>query len=108
MANWAELKQKARDSVHKTFSVFALYSDNTVRDVPINVRLHRKSAYIGEDYSDYSPGLFSQINRVIVDLREVTPKRGGKIYIPDFDEITVEIENYLKQGEHYVLCEVKA
>lgn len=49
-----------------------------------------------------------RFNRVIVDLREVTPKRGGKIYIPDFDEITVEVENYLKQGEHYVLCEVKA
>ncbi len=107
MFNWAQQKQKARDAVHGAFGVFALYSDDETTETPVTVRLHRKSAYIGEDYSDYSPGLFSQINRVIIDLREVTPKRGGLVRIPDFDDITVEIESYLRQGENYVLCEVK-
>lgn len=107
MFNWAEQKQKARDAVHGTLGVFALYSDEQVREVPITVRLHRKSAYLGDDYSEFSPGLFSQINRVIIDLREVTPKRGATVRIPEFDDITVEIENYHRQGEYYVLCEVK-
>ena len=106
--NWAQAKQAARDAVHRTFSVPGVYADNETMDTPISVRLHRKSAYIGDDYDQFSPGLFSQINRVIVDLREVTPKRGGTIRIPDFEDVVVEIENYNFQGEHYALCEVRA
>lgn len=108
MINWAEIKQQARDAVHDMFGVDGLYTDLVVSDVPIKVRLHRKSAFIGDAYeSDFSPGLFSEINRVIVDLREVSPKRGGKITIPDFENVTVTIENVLEQGEYKALCEVR-
>lgn len=108
MINWAEIKQQARDAVHSTFSVDGLYTDLVVSDVPVKVRLHRKSAFIGDAYdSEFSPGLFSEINRVIVDLREVTPKRGGKITIPDFDNATATIENVKEQGESMALCEVR-
>lgn len=105
--NWARTKQQARDCVHKTLSVPGFYTDANVTNQEITVRLHRKSAYIGDDYDAFSPGLFSTINRVIVDSREVTPNRGGTIMIPDLEEITVTIENYLQQGEYYLLCEVR-
>lgn len=105
--NWAEIKQQARDTVHQTMSVPGLYTDTLQTDLPINVRLHRKSAYIGEDFDEFSPGLFSQINRVIVDLREVTPIRNGRIRIPDFGDVTVKIENVQNQGESFALCEVR-
>jgi hypothetical protein len=106
--NWSEIKQQARDAVHDTFSVDGLYTDLVVTDVPIKVRLHRKSAFIGDAYeSDFSPGLFSEINRVIVDLREVSPKHGGQITIPDFGGVEVTIENVQHQGENKALCEVR-
>jgi hypothetical protein len=106
--NWADVKQKARDRVHQTFSVPGIYTDLTLVDYPIMVRLHRKSAYLGDSYDEFSPGYFSEINRIIVDLREVTPERGATVRLPDFQDVTVVIENYRKQGEHYALCEVKA
>ena len=106
--NWAAIKQSARDTVQKTFSVPGFYSDTTLVDVPIMVRLHRKSAYLGDSFDEFSPGYFSEINRIIVDLREVTPERGATVRIPDFEDVTVVVENYRRQGEHYALCEVKA
>lgn len=106
--NWAQIKQKARDAVHGTFAVPGLYSDSKVTDLEIMVRLHRKSAYLGDNYDEFSPGYFSEINRVIVDLREVTPERGATIRIPDFENVEVSLENYNRQGEHYALCEVRA
>lgn len=105
--NWAQTKQKARDAVHGTFSVPGFFTDSQVTDQEIRVRLQRKSAYLGDDYNEFSPGHFSEINRVIVDLREVTPTRGATIRIPDFENVEVTIENYNRQGEHYALCEVR-
>ncbi|ATN93246.1 hypothetical protein [Marinobacter phage PS6] len=106
--NWAKTKQKARDAVHGTFSVPGFYSDSQQTDLELSVRLHRKSAYLGDNYNEFSPGYFSEINRVIVDLREVTPERGAVIRFPDFEGIEVTVENYNPQGEHYALCEVRA
>jgi len=107
LRNWAQIKQKARDAVHGTFSVPGFFNSATVTDQEITVRLHRKSAYLGDNYDEFSPGYFSEINRVIIDLREVTPVRGDMIRIPDFENVEVVIENYNRQGEHYALCEVR-
>lgn len=104
--NIASVRQKARDALHKAMSVTGFYSDQSETDLEITVRLHRKSAYIGDDYDQFSPGHFSEINRVIIDLREVTPERNGTIRIPDFD-VTVRIENFQEQGEYKALCEVR-
>lgn len=105
--SWADLKQQARDAVHVTMSVPAFYTDATNTELPISARLHRKSAYIGEDFDEFSPGLFSTINRVIVDRREMTPQRGGALRFPDYQDVVVKIENVQNQGEHYALCEVR-
>lgn len=104
--NIADVRQKARDALHSAMSVTGLYSDDEHTDLEVSVRLHRKSAYIGDDYDQFSPGHFSEINRVIIDLREVTPKRGATIQIPDFN-VTVQVENWLDQGEFKALCEVR-
>lgn len=107
MSNWAQIKQSARDVVHKTFSVPGTYSDSTQSGVPVNVRLQRMSAFVGNEYERrYSPGLFAEINKIILDLSEVTPTRGGVVVIPDYG-VTVEIESYIKQGENKVLCEIR-
>lgn len=104
--NFAKVKKEVRDIVHNTFSVPAFYSDSVIEHLEINVRLHRKSAFIGDEYQEFSPGYFSEINRVLVDLSEVEPVRNAEIYIPSFD-ITVRVENVQKQGEDKALIEVK-
>jgi len=38
----------------------------------------------------------------------VTPERSATVRIPDFEDVTVTIENYNRQGENYALCEVRA
>lgn len=104
--NFAKIKKQVRDIVHNTFSVPAYYSDNVIDHLEIKLRLHRKSAFVGDEYQDFSPGYFSEINRVIVDLSEVEPVRNAEIYIPDFD-VTVRVESVQKQGEDKALMEVK-
>jgi hypothetical protein len=103
--DWRATKQETRDIVHNTMGYPCVYNDGTV-PVSCTVRHHRKTAFIGDDLEDFSPGILSQINRVVVDLREVpTPKRNATL---TFDDGTVlKIETVTPQGEFYVMCEVK-
>jgi hypothetical protein len=108
--NWAEIKQEARDQVHATMGVDAYYTPNggVEQEDPITARLHQKSAFIGDDLdSDFSPGLLSQIDRVILDTREVPdPSRGDKLRFPDYQDVVIRIENRVWQAQHKVMCEV--
>lgn len=104
---WRTVKQAARDIVHNTMGYSCVYQNGTESPVRCVVRHHRKTAFIGDDIDEFSPGLLSQINRVIVDLREVpNPKRNATL---TFDDGTVlKIENTTPQGEYYMMCEVKS
>lgn len=110
--SWQETKKSCRALIHQGFSWSAFYSDEDRLNVPCSVRHHRKSQYIGEDYQDFSPGAFAELNRVIVDTDEIKPRRGGKIRIegetnPDGSDLVLQIENFEDQGQQYLLCEVR-
>lgn len=104
--DWSAHKQKARDAVHNAFKWEALYNDQSETDLPVNVRFHNKSAYLGNDLDSFSPGYFADIDRVIVDSREVTPTKGGTFTFSDPDNSVVTIDSFKRQGEYYILCEV--
>lgn len=113
--SWRATKQEVRDIVHQTMGHRCLYQLGVATPVSCTVRHHSKSAYIGDDTDEFSPGLLSQINRVIVDLREVpSPARGATltfvddlgVALPNVPVLTLLTVN--QQGEHYVMCEVKA
>lgn len=112
--DWRAVKQEARDIVHKTMGYPCVYQDTVSGPINCTVRRHRKTAFIGDDLEDFSPGLLSQLNRVVVDLREVpSPVRNGTLTFVDAEgtplpEVPVyKIEMMTEQGEHYLMCEVK-
>lgn len=112
--SWRAVKQEARDIVHKTMGHPCVYVHGANPPVNCTVRHHSKSAYIGDDTDEFSPGLLSQINRVIVDLREVpSPQRGATLTF--VDDLGIPLTNVPvltlltvnPQGENYAMCEVK-
>ena len=109
--SWAAIKQQARDAIHQTMGVQAFYTPvatGVESATPITARLHQKSAYIGDDYDgDFNPGVFAQIDRVILDTTEIPdPKRLDQIRFPDYDNVIVYVENRVFQGQNRVMCEV--
>lgn len=112
--SWRAIKQEARDIVHKTMGYPCVYNDGANPPIDCTVRLHKKTAFIGDDVTDFSPGLLSQVNRVIVDLREVpNPVRNATLTFVDEDGVAlpsippVRIDTTVHQGEHFMMCEVK-
>lgn len=112
--NWASTKQRARDKVHNTFAVDALYTpvselDNEAYEpVTVQARFQQKTGLMNDDYDgDFNPGLLGQINRVILNTSQVTsPARGDKLVFPDYENTEVQIENWVWQGQYRVVCEV--
>lgn len=112
--SWRTVKQSARDVVHATMGYPCVYKYKTTEPINCVVRHHRKTAFIGDDTDEFSAGLLSQLNRVIIDLRQVpSPQRGATLTwvneagtaIPN--EPTLELLTFTPQGEHYIMCEVK-
>jgi hypothetical protein len=104
--SWRDIKQETRDIVHETMGLPAVYDDGSDEPIECSVRHHRRTAFIGDDIEDFSPGILSQINRVILDKREIeSPVRNATL---TFDDGTVlKIDVIVQQGENYVMCEVK-
>lgn len=112
--DWRAVKQEARDVVHQTMGYPCVYQYGSDDPVNCTVRHHSKSAFIGDDTDEFSPGLLSQLNRVIVDLREVpSPQRNATLTFVDNMGVPlpqVPVKTLLTtnpQGEYYVMCEVK-
>ena len=111
---WRATKQSARDITHKTMGHPCVYRFGTDEPISCIVRHHHKTAFIGDNTDEFSPGLLSELNRVIVDLREVpAPKRNATLTF--VDDLGVPLAHvpvltlltFTPQGEHYVMCEVK-
>lgn len=106
MIDWRAVKQQARDIVHKTMGYPCLYDDGVNAPIECTVRQHLKTGYVGDDVDEFSPGYLSQLNRVIIDLREVSdPKRNATLTFTD--GTVLKIETTVPQGNNYMLCEVK-
>lgn len=103
--DWRAVKQEARDIVHVTMGYVCTYTHGATVIPDCIARHHKKSAYIGNDGDEFSPGYFSQIERVIIDLRQVpSPARGATLTFLNGDVLT--LMTFVPQGENYVLCEV--
>lgn len=104
--SWRDIKQETRDLVHETMGLTCVYLSGVDDPIDCTVRHHRKTAFIGDDVEEFSPGMLSQINRVIIDLREVeNPRRNATL---TFEDGTIlKIETTVPQGEYYMMCEVK-
>ena len=103
--DWRAIKQEARDIVHGTFGYSCIYSDDTVTIPDCTARHHHKTAYIG-DGDEFAPGLLSELNRVIIDLRQVpNPKYLGTLTF--LNGLVLTIQNVTDQEENFVMCEVK-
>ena len=94
------------DIVHETMSFPCVYDDGVSEPIDCTVRLHRKTAFIGDDIEEFSPGILSQISRVILDLREIeSPVRNATLTFTD--GLVLKIDSTTPQGENYIMCEVK-
>lgn len=103
--DWREVKAESRAIVHETMGRPAWYSDGMSPPVEITVRYHMKSAFIGDDIEEFSPGMLAQIQRVLVHESEVPmPRKGATITL--LDGLVLRVETSDKQGEGYIMCEV--
>lgn len=103
--DWRAIKQECRDTVHNTFGYTCTYSDGAVIVPDCIVRHHHKTAYIG-DGDEFAPGLLSELNRVIIDLRQVPSPKTGAILL-FLDGTILKLLNVTHQEDNYVMCEVK-
>ena len=105
-SRWAQHRKAARRAVHANFSLEAVYTVAlTGAQYPVEARLHRKSATVGEG-SDYA-ALFAEDDRVVLDLNELTgdPQKGDAIYFTD-DDVTVLIDVVEPPDPPFVACKV--
>ena len=102
---WRAIKQECRDLVHNTFGFSCTYVSGATVIPDCIVRHHHKTAYIG-DGDEFNPGLLAELNRVVIDLRQVpSPKTGDSLIF--LNGVVLKILNTTHQEENYVMCEVK-
>lgn len=90
--SWRDIKTAAREAVHDTFKLPAVYSPPTGDDVECNARLVEKNDLTGDlDREGYGRMLVS-VTRIIFDREEFTvlPIRGGTVDFGDAGEYTLE------------------
>jgi uncharacterized iron-regulated membrane protein len=89
--NFASAKNAARQAVHTTLGVTALYEDDaTNAPVEIKARWHNKIELSGDLDSQSYAEVIQGVDRVIfaaADARAIPVKRGGTITIPDYENI---------------------
>lgn len=105
--NFAEELNKARQTVHSTLGVSALYEDSVVvTPVEITVRYHPKTVMTGDfENNGWSETSASDdiIKFNITDARNVGVKRGGKItLVTDNIELKLETLNDKTDGYYEV------
>jgi hypothetical protein len=74
---WAEIRKKARRTVHSTFSLPAIYTSPEGVVVPCSARKHNDMKVFGDlDREGFALNI-EDVNQVIFDKLEVAPKKGG-------------------------------
>lgn len=78
---WAETRQRARRTVHATFSLPAVYTPPGIGAVPVNcmARMHNEAKLFGDlDREGYAQ-MIEDVNQVIFDALEVEPVKFGVV-----------------------------
>lgn len=106
--SWATTRAAAKRVVHDTFARDATYTGPDPGDLPVaaRIRLHTQFLRFGDlDREGYAQ-VIDDVNQVIVDTGEVTPKQHGLI---DFESIRqYRIAEVIKEeGEPFWTCRVQ-
>lgn len=103
---WRETRAAARDKVHETFLVPALYyAPGSADPIEVNVRHHTRDVLAGDLEREGYGERIVDVNRIVLDTSEVTPARGGKVVMPD--EETHYLETFERQdGDRYAVWNV--
>lgn len=105
---WAEIRKKARRTVHSTFSLSAVYTDPDGTVTPCMARMHNEMKEFGDLDREGFARVVQDVNQVVFDALEVEPKKKGTVR---FDingmEVTFEITGFLpKTTDEFIRVEV--
>jgi hypothetical protein len=78
---WPQIKQKARDDVHRTFVWPALFL-TTPTPVEIGVRVHYRVKQFGDLDREGFATVVEDVNFIILDSRECSAVEGDLISVP--------------------------
>lgn len=86
----AVLKAQARQSVHDTLAVSAVYQDDDTQPTGITVRWHNKLARAGALDGGFDVEVIEGINRLVFNEPEITSKgitlrHDGRVTIPQYN-----------------------
>lgn len=86
---WLQIKQKARDDVHKTFEHPARFRPkNGGAEIPTLARLHYQMKQFGDLDREGFATITEDLNRVLIDTRVVADAQDGdKIYFPELKRL---------------------
>jgi hypothetical protein len=111
MGDWANVRKKAREVVHGTFSLPAFFSskDGTVVDAAINVRLHNKLERFGDLDREGYARVIEHVNQIVFDSEEVVPQEGTLTFsFVDEPALIYKVINIIDSpdGSRFVSAEV--
>lgn len=100
---WQDIRAAARDVVHTTFGVAALYyAPGSAVAVPVTVR-HHTTMLMGGDLDREGYGeVVEDVNRIVLDTTEVTPAYKGRVVIPNDDVLYLEVAERQDAGRYQV------
>lgn len=101
MAEWNEVKSRAREAVHRTFARSAVYrtAPDAEGSVNITARRHTKQQIIGDLDREGYARVLQDVNMVVLDLTEIVPANGGHItFNADGDEYLIEAIEHSDDG----------
>lgn len=100
---WQGIKAAARDIVHVTFGVPAIYyAPGSAVPVPVTVRRHT-STWTGGDLDREGFGeQIEDVNRMVFDTWEITPEYKGKVVLSNGDVLYLEVAERQDAGRYQV------
>ena len=85
---WAEIRKKARATVHATFALPAVYtSPDGLTVIPCMARKHNEKKVFGDLDREGFAQIIEDVNQVIFDEIEVTPQRKGTVSFENGTEV---------------------
>lgn len=92
--DWTTVRNRKTAIVHATFAIPAIYTSPEGVVTPCNVRRHPEMKAVGDPQDEGFAVRVQNINELVFDTTEVTPKRNGVVVFSD-DGSTYEVLNLL-------------
>ena len=95
---WAEIRKKARRTVHSTFSLSAIYTSKAGVVYECKARMHNEMREFGDLDREGFVKNMEDVNHVIFDALEVEPEKGATVQFPDYEDAVFNIVNILPKS----------